>query len=157
MLCNDISMNQERFVACAGSPIKNKYHAKINKLGQIELEVVGVENIQEKIEAERPGTELSVLIARYENGDLLALNSRPGFYSDLTKYPGSVIDAMNLVADAQEEFNKLPANIKQQFGSDWRVWLANSNSKEWNETMAKYYNPKEEVKEKESGVNASAE
>lgn len=157
MLCNDRSCNMDVVYCDAGSELKPEYHGKINKKGQIELELIGMQNIQDKIEAERPGTELSVLIARYENGDLLALNSNPGFYADLTKFPGSVIDAMNLVRDAQLEFEKLPADIKTKFGSDWRVWLAQSDSKDWVEVMKKYYQPDVQVNEKESEVKNDAE
>lgn len=155
MLCNDISMNLPRFNSCVGSELKPVYHTKIKKDGTLELEITGYQNIQDQIEAERPGTELSVLISRYENGDLLALNSRPGFYGDLTKFPASPIDAMNLVHDAEVEFNGLPADIKQKFGSDWRRWLAECNTKEWSEVMAKFYNPKtEETVKKESETDA---
>lgn len=152
MRCNDLSANAPRFCCQSGSELKPVYHTKILKDGNLELVVTGYENIQDKIDAERLGVELSTLIARYENGDLLALNTRSGFYADATKFPASLIDAMNIVQDAQTEFDKLPVDLKKSYGSDWRKWLADFGSVEWLKSMKLY---KEE--EKESEVKNDAE
>lgn len=152
MRCNDLSANAPRFCCRSGKEIKPVYHSKIMKDGKLELEITGYQNIQEKIEAERPGVELSVLIARYENGDLLALNSRPGFYGDVANFPGNLIDAMNIVNSAQEEFDKLPVDVKQKFGSDWRKWLAEFGSEDWTKVMMPFVKA-EKVESERKEVN----
>lgn len=156
MRCNDISVNSERFISECGSPLHPVYHTKIDKKGDIELEITGYENIQDKIEAERPGCELRTLIARYENGDLLALNSRAGFYGDVAHFPASLIDAMNIVRDAEIEFEKLPVDVKNKYGVDWRKWLADFGSDEWMKSM-KIFEDVGQNKEKESVSNADPE
>lgn len=155
MLCNDISMNQPRFNTPVGSGVKTSYHAKILKDGNIELEAVGVIDVQAMIESERTNSELRTLIAKYENGDINALNARQGFYADVTKFPGSLIDAMNVVNDAQFEFDKLPVDIKKQYSNDWRKWLAQFGSDDWIKVMAPVFKP--DVTEKESEVKNDAE
>ena len=156
MRCNDISANSERFISECGSEIHPVYHTKIDKKGEIELEIIGYENIQDKIESERPGCELRTLIARYENGDLLALNSRSGFYGDVANFPGSLIDAMNIVRDAEVEFGKLPQDVKNQYGSDWRKWLADFGSDAWLKSMNVFEDVGQNT-EKESESNADSE
>lgn len=147
MKANEISAKAEQFYTDPGDPMHPIYTAKVLKDGSIDLKLSGFENLQDKIEAERASTELATLIARFENGDLTALRSREGFYGDILNVPRTIGEAMNVVLQAENEFDFLPVDIKKQFDSDWRKWLAAAGTKEWYDIMQQPQEKKvEEVK-----------
>lgn len=135
MRCNDLSANAPRFISNSGTNKHIDYVSKVEKDGTISLKENGWYDTDEMIESHRAGTELSTLIARYQNGDLSALNQVNGFYADVCDAPKNLAEAMQYVLNAQGIFDALPVDKKKLYGSDWRKWLADLGSDDWLKAM----------------------
>lgn len=135
MRCNDLSANAPRFISEPGTNKLIDYKVKVEKDGSITLVENGYIDTQEMIESHRQGCELQTLIMRYEAGDLSALNQVNGFYADMQNAPKTLADSMQLVINAQNAFDVLPIDIKKEFGSDWRRWLASAGEDDWLKVM----------------------
>lgn len=124
-----------RFISCPGSSKHQLYSSYYDEAGVLRLDPVGVEDTDEIIESFRASTELSVIIARFLNGDTTALDRQRGFYADLTNAPKTMRDALDIVMKAEGAFNALPVDVRKEFGNDWQAWLAQSGSEEWTKIM----------------------
>lgn len=149
MRCNDLSANSERVPSNPGTKEHIRYEAKVNKDGSIDLIVVGKEDTDQIIESFRESTELATIIARYENGDFSALNTKEGFYADVLNAPKTLPDAIHYVLAAEAAFDALPLDSKKMYGNNYRAWLADVGSDEWMKSIGQYTEP-EPKPEKES-------
>mgnify|MGYP003302333754 CR=1 FL=1 len=82
------------------------------KNGTIEYEKISEVNTYEKIQAAKEATLIYNIIERYENGDISAINKKQGQYLDITNAPKSIHDLKNISNEAQNNFVKLPEEIK---------------------------------------------
>lgn len=130
-------MNAPRFNSDPGTNKMIDYQVKVLKDGSIALIENGYIDTDQMIESHRQSVELSTLIARYNNGDLSALNQVNGFYADVANAPKTLPEALQIVFNAESAFNQLPVDVKKEFGSDWRQWLADAGTDEWNKVMEK--------------------
>ena len=88
------------------------------------LVVTGEENIQDRIEAEAPYTDINYMLHRLSLGDTSVLYSRRPMYGDFTGLPSDPIDALNLVPESELAFACLSAEDKQKYNNDWKQWFA---------------------------------
>lgn len=139
----------ERFVCNSGSNKQIKYEPRINDKGFCELVDVGIIDTDEMIQAELAGTDLKYLLARFLNGDPDALRGKPSFYADVTGAPKTLAEAMDVVLRAEYAFDQLPVDVKKEYGSDWRRWLASFDSKA-EEKVIEVEKPSEIIEQKES-------
>ena len=70
-----------------GSPVKVLYGGKYDANGRVVLEKKGEENLYDYIQSFRDSVDLNVILARFTNGDVEALNKAQGFYADVTDFP----------------------------------------------------------------------
>lgn len=104
-------------VACpSGKRTLNKYRRRI-EAGKATLVDDGVEDIYQSIQLAAKGNLVGDLIRRAGLGDDQALGVDINSYSDLTNAPRSLLEAENRLIDAREQFDRLPLDIKKQFGS----------------------------------------
>lgn len=75
-------------------------------------------NFYEMIQSHRAGTDLMTMIARYEHGDIDALNRTHGAFADMTMAPSSLIDFYNKLNDADTLFHRLPVEVQQKFDNN---------------------------------------
>lgn len=111
------------FVSCAGSKYHIIYESRFNGRTLCLVEV-GREEIQPKINAFAPYTDLVYMLSRLKVNDFSVLSSRPPMYGDFSGLPANPVDAINLVHSAESAFAGLPLDEKQKFNNDYRVWLA---------------------------------
>lgn len=111
------------FITYSGDPKHVLYEPRFNG-SSVVLREVGCEDIQERIEAFAPYTDLNYMLSRLKVGDTSVLNPRQAMYGDFTGLPTNAIDAINLIQTAESRFLELPAEDRQKFNNDFRVWLA---------------------------------
>ena len=91
---------------------------------KLSLVDVGREEIQPKIEAYAPFTDLVYMLSRLKVNDFSVLNQSTPMYGDFSELPDNPVDAINLVHSAERRFAELPVEDKQKYNNDYRVWLA---------------------------------
>lgn len=121
----------DRIVANPGSPVKVLYRGKYDANGRVVLEKNGEENLYDYIQSFRDSVDLNVILARFSNGDVEALNKAQGFYADVTDFPKNMADALNRINQAEEMFKSLPLETRQQFDCSFEQFLAQSGTEEW--------------------------
>ena len=88
------------------------------------LVVTGEENIQDRMEAEAPMTDINYMLHRLSLGDQSVLSSRRPMYGDFTGLPSDPIEALNLVHQSEHAFSLLSAEDKRKYNNDWKQWFA---------------------------------
>lgn len=124
-----------RFVANSGSPVKVLYGGKYDANGRVILEKKGEENLYDYIQSFRDSVDLNVILARFSNGDVEALNKAQGFYADVTDFPKTMADALNRINECEEMFKSLPLDVRQKFDCSFEQFLSQSGSADWLEKM----------------------
>lgn len=119
-----------------GNPIKVIFSPIVNPDGTITLKESGKQNLQEYIDSFASECDINVLIARFVNGDISALNQRQGFYGDFTQMPKTYAEFLQVQIDSKKYFDSLPVEIKHKFNDDCNQFLAQAGSKEWFEIMS---------------------
>lgn len=120
-----------RIAANSGSPVKVLYGGKYDANGRVILEKKGEENLYDYIQSFRDSVDLNVILARFSNGDVDALNKAQGFYADVTDFPKNMADALNRINQAEEMFKALPLETRQKFDCSFEQFLAQSGTEEW--------------------------
>lgn len=140
--------NNDRFT-CEGNPIKEIYKPIVEKDGSVILVVEGHENTDEIIKSYEDSVDIDVIIARYMNGDLEALNKRVGQYGDFTDFPKTYAEVLQMKIDAENVFNELPVDLKAKFNNDPDQFFVQSGSEEWFDKLDPLFKifKKEEIKE----------
>lgn len=111
------------FVTAPGSREHVIYESRFD--GQtIKLVATGKEDVQKKIEAFAPFTDLNYMLSRLKVGDDSVVTQRTALYGDFSAMPVNPIDAVNLVRSAEQRFARLSAEEKKACNNDYRVWLA---------------------------------
>lgn len=68
--------------------------------------------------------DINVIVARYKKTGQFPLNlSNPGVYGDFSGI-GQYQDALEVVLRANEQFDRLPAELRKRFGQDVEKYLA---------------------------------
>ena len=109
--------------SCSGSEYHVLFEPRFDgtKLSLVE---VGREEIQPKIEAYAPYTDLVYMLSRLKVNDFSVLSSRRPLYGDFSGMPDNPVDAINLVHSAERKFGELSVEEKQKYNNDYRVWLS---------------------------------
>ena len=108
---------------CSGSPV-HKILEPLFDGSVTKLVVTGEENIQARMEAEAPSTDINYMLHRLSLGDQSVLSSKRPMYGDFTGLPSDPIEALNLVHQSEYAFAQLSAEDKAKFNNDWRRWFA---------------------------------
>lgn len=124
------------FVTCPGSPEHILYAPKVLPSGEIELVPSGVENTDDKIQSFAESTDIRMILARVEAGDMTALQARPrGSFGDFTEMPKTFAEVLQLQIDSKNLFDSLPKDIKDKFNGDSLQFFAQAGSDEWLEKL----------------------
>ncbi len=107
----------------SGSPIHKILEPRFDG-ESTRLVVTGEENIQDRMEAEAPMTDINYMLHRLSLGDQSVLSSRRPMYGDFTGLPSDPIEALNLVHQSEFAFSQLPVEDKIKYNNDWKQWFA---------------------------------
>lgn len=128
---NFYAQSRGRFCCSSGDPIHLIRSPIVQVDGTIRLEVTGEENTDEFIECFAKSCSLEAILNRFKNGDQTALSVKVPMYLDLTKFPKTYAEVLQLGIDAENRFNALPVDMKKKFNNNWREWLAQTGSEDW--------------------------
>lgn len=74
------------------------YERVVNKnSGEVSLRLVKKLDLYSEIQEAGVGITLNEIIAKYESGEVMDFNFRQGQYLDLSEFPSSAIDTLNLL------------------------------------------------------------
>ncbi len=107
----------------AGSPVHDILEPRFNGT-TTRLVKTGEENIQDRMEAEAPYTDINYMLHRLSLGDQSVLTTKRAMYGDFTGLPSDPIEALNLVHQSEFAFAQLPPEDKVKYNNDWRRWFA---------------------------------
>lgn len=127
--------NNVEFITPSGSAIKDIYSSKVLDDGTVELVKTGEENFNDYIQSFRDSVDIGVILKKAVMGDLSGLQRVQGFYADTTKFPKTKAEMLQIVMDAQSNFEKLPNEIREKFDYDFNKFFATMDTPEWLEKM----------------------
>lgn len=136
--------NNDRF-SCPGDPIHIIYSPVVDSDGSVHLVESGKENSDDIIQSFADSCDLNVIIQRFLNGDLTALNKTVGTYGDFTGMPKTYAEALQMKIDSERLFDSLPVEYKRKFDNDSNKFFVQAGSKEWLEIMEPLMNPKNAI------------
>lgn len=105
------------------SPIRNKYERKSDLISTGKIHKVGEENLFVMVQEAAKGHTLPELYSRFVRGDVTAIGDPIECNVDLTKAPSSALEAQNVVAQAYQYFEALPADVRKEYNNDARLYL----------------------------------
>lgn len=131
-----------------GDPFHVEYQGYYDKEGNLQLKEVGKTDIYTEIQSHKDSTDINVLLAKYRNGDENALNRVQGYYSDITDIP-DIHSLYNLFKTAEQDFQRLPVEVRQAFDNSFEKYIFTAGSDEWFKKTGLYpveqETPKDEV------------
>lgn len=117
-----------------GSRIHVTYQLMYDKEGKRDLEPVGKIDIYEKIQSYRSSCDLKILLERYKDGDVLALDamrSKEPLYGDFSDSPGTLAEYYQRISQAEADFASMPVSVKQKFNFSASEYFASIGSQYW--------------------------
>lgn len=149
----------KHFYSNPGSPIKVHFDSKIDKNGNVIVYENGQENLYEQIQSYADSCNINLLVKRFEQGDINALNQRKAEFMDLTEMPNDYFEMVNKVNEFSRTFESLPVSIKEKFDNDVNKFIAKTGSEEWLNILTgkfdqKFVDEKPVVEEKKEEVKA---
>lgn len=132
---------------CAGEQFEIIYKAKVMPNGVIELIEDGKKDLKEEHNSWRDITDMSYILKQMQLGNTQVLMQKEGFYGDITNAPKNMQEAMQIMIDAEREFYKLPAEVRDRFNNNLNEFIATAGEEVWARKMwpEKFVEEKEEV------------
>lgn len=142
--------NRGRFITNPGCRFNPTYSVVYDKNGVKDLEVSGRVDTYAEIQSFADSVDINLILERFANGDVDAINRRTGQYLDLTGMPKDIFQVFQLVADATDYFEHLPADFKSMYGNSVSQFLAAVQNGNVN---IDFNNPKETYDINEEGIS----
>lgn len=114
-----------------GSSTRVEYVTSLADDGSVILTPGNEVSLDDEIQSHRASTDMNLILSRYMNGDTSVLTRVQGVYADVTGAPKNMHEALSMVLRAQEDFNKLPKDIRAKFGFDCNKYISSIGSDEW--------------------------
>ena len=136
-----LSGDTKEFISEPGKPFVPEYEYTLDKTGKKQLvKKDTVDNIYERIQAERDSCDINKLMERFALGDTEALNINKGFYLDTRKLPKSYFEVLKLGIEAENYFEGLPVDLKKEFDNSYSVFFTemSDNLDMFEKKVAKY-------------------
>lgn len=122
-------------VSNSGERLAPTYSSKVSKDGVIDLVETGKVDLYEQIQSWRESCDIKVILQKYVNGDISALDQRPMFFGDFSDAPVSLSDYYQRLIDAEEAFNRLPVETRAKFNHSSSEFFTSMGSEKFNEIM----------------------
>ena len=146
----------ETVPAETGTEFDKTYTMILDKNGHKHLKCTGETNRYKKIQSHLEECLVENILAK-ATMDPSVLNKRNGLYFDSTSMPKTLAEAQNAILALNQEFEKLPAEIKQKFNNSPEQYVAAYGSKEWGDKMGLIKETVEEIKETKKEETKDAE
>lgn len=117
---------------CCGDRLIETFKLSFNDDGTKELVVDGHKDIYAEIQSHADSCDVKAIIKRCTiTGDTSELYKNPGFYGDIINMPNTYADVLKAAQEANNIWNKLPANVKEKFDNDVSKFYASAFTKDW--------------------------
>lgn len=123
-----VELGETRHVDC-GSASKDTFVKVIQENGEAVLVKTGSFDQHDYIQSFANDVDVNRLVQRYANGDSTALGIPGGFYADVSGFPQNLAEVFNLNQRSHSLFDKLPDDLKKDFGT-YDNFLASFSSME---------------------------
>ncbi len=110
--------------SCPGNRIHKLLKPQFDKSGNYELVEAGEVDVYAEIQSHAESCDINVLMAKYQSGDASALSKVQGTYFDATGMPKTYAEMLNILIDAQNQFNALPLDERAKFDHSFEKWLS---------------------------------
>lgn len=115
--------DREHFYTQSGDKIVPIYgYVKDKDTGEDVLKVISKKDQYAEIQSYKDSVDLNMLLARFTNGDLGALNRREAFYGDVSDLPSDYRTMLDVANGVQNAFEALDPSDKAKYG-DADTWL----------------------------------
>lgn len=111
-----------------GSGMKDTYKMFVDKDGKRELRKNGEYNLYAEIQSYKDSVSIDYILARFMNGDETALSRAQGIYGDFTEMPRTLAELQQRVIDAEDLFNALPLDVREQYNFSASEFFAQLDS-----------------------------
>lgn len=127
--------DRQRIFTVPGDSTRILYELRYDDDGSEYLEEVGKEDIYEQIQSHMLSVDINYLLSRYAQGDPDILERRQAVYGDFSQMPKTYAEMLNRLVSAENAFDQLPIDIKNQFNNSMSEWLAQYGSNAWIQKM----------------------
>lgn len=131
--------DRERVISVPGDAVKIEYSPVFDEDGVWHLEESGKSDWYSYIQSHKDSCDINLILQRYANGDIDALNKRQGLFMDVTEFPKTYAEMLNIVINGEKEFESLPIDVKAKFNHSFSEFVAGIGSKEWAEKLGIVY------------------
>ena len=115
----------------AGTRFKKVYELQSDEDGVITLRKTGEKNLYDEIQSHAESVDINNILARFQNGDVTALGTPRGEYIDITDMPTNFRDLMNVVITDENDFNKLPLEVRRAYNFSASEYISDIGSDKW--------------------------
>ena len=130
-----------RFYSNIGSPYTDDYEYKTDSKGTKYLALTGHTNLDEKIQSWADVANLKKMIARFNMGDVNALNAVQGMYGDFKDMPTTYAELYARLNECDNAFKKLAPEVRAAFDNDPAAFWSQYGTPEFNEKIDNIYLP----------------
>lgn len=143
----------------AGSKYANTYEITIDENKHKVLAKTGETNIYATIQEGLEESKIENILARAGQGDVTALYQREAQYGDFTNAPKTLAEAQKMIISIQNEFDKLPAEVKAKFDHSAERYVEEYGSQDWQDKtgVTEYKNKLAAAKKAEELTNTKVE
>ena len=135
ILSNDTNL----FTTNPGKPYLEEYEYTLDKTGKRQLvKKDTVDNVYERIQAERDSCDINKLMERFALGDTEALNVQKGWYADVRDMPKTYLEVQKLGIAGEQYFASLPVEVKQLFDNSHDVFFTEYGSETFENKINSY-------------------
>lgn len=128
------TIDPNSFITSSGSRKKKVYGPRYDgkKLTLIET---GEIDIQDEINSHAMECDMSFILSRLANGDTSVLNNKQPIFADFRQMPSNFREILDVALNAERIFNQLDPDTRRQFDNDYRQFVYNFGTADWNKIM----------------------
>lgn len=119
-----------------GERLITVYKLSYDDDGTKELVVDGYKDVYEEIQSHADSVDIHKIVERCTMiGDMSELYKTEGFYGDLAMFPTTRAEALQMLAEAQNIWDKLPIDVKKKFDNNVDNFFSTAFTDEWTKKL----------------------
>lgn len=119
-----------------GERLITTYKLSYDDDGSKELVVDGYKDVYEEIQSHADSVDIHKIVERCTmTGDMSELYKTEGFYGDLAMFPTTRAEALQMLAEAQNIWDKLPIDVKKKFDNNVDNFFSTAFTDEWTKKL----------------------
>lgn len=119
-----------------GERLIEQFKLSYDDAGNKELIPCGFLDVYEEIQSHADSVDIHKIVERCTmTGDTSELYKTEGFYGDLAMFPTTRAEALQMLAEAQNIWDKLPVEVKKRFDNNVDNFFSTAFSDEWTKKL----------------------